>query len=612
METQGFELTSEQKNALDLMISGKNVFLTGKAGTGKTTVLDKFEEICKRECVFLAPTGVAAINIGGSTIHSFFMLKPGLLTPEVIEDMESKRRIALIRKVETIVIDEVSMVRSDLFDAIDQRLQEVTECDSPFGGKQIILVGDFFQLPPVVNSKIVSAYLQRELGGPYAFQTELWQDADFHCVSLQTIHRQKNDPFFISILNHLRYGELEARDLLLDGQENPANAIEALNRLCVDRPKLTIKPIYLCTTKREADTLNQFHQSELKGEEHTFHAVVVGKFQEKDFPTLETLSLKVGARVMTLTNKRTSDGEIEYVNGEIGVIEDIEDGDDPVVRVRLDRGETVSIQSTKWDNREYVIEFDANSGRQVIRQHEVGSFTQMPLKLAYATTIHKAQGLTLDCVEVKLGNGCFAPGQLYTALSRCRSIKNLRIDRPVHPADAIVDQDVVDFYRAIEAGPQPEAKEEVTLTISKEQEAAVKAFLAQLQAGNGATPLPTTLPSKECPQKHPALPKSNTLSADDQGGNEMEPTTDTPESALTENHIATDPDIERLLVVYRNQNADEINERTTKRVNGIGFNKKDAPVLTELAEKYLAQGYLTESDLATVKLKITKYRRQYS
>ena len=192
MEVQPIKLTTEQHQALDLMMSGRNVFLTGKAGTGKSTVLEIFGERCKRENVFLAPTGIAAINIGGSTLHSFFQLKPSLQTPESIEELESKRRIELIRKVETIVIDEVSMVRSDVFDAIDQRLQEVTECDSPFGGKQVILVGDFFQLPPVVKSKTEAAYLQREFGGPYAFQTELWKDADFHCMCLQTIHRQQN------------------------------------------------------------------------------------------------------------------------------------------------------------------------------------------------------------------------------------------------------------------------------------------------------------------------------------------------------------------------------------------------------------------------------------
>ncbi|MBR3924227.1 MAG: hypothetical protein IKJ45_14000 [Kiritimatiellae bacterium] len=236
---------------------------------------------------------------------------------------------------------------------------------------------------------------------------------------------------------------------------------------------------------------------------------------------------------------------------------------------------------------------------------------QLPLKLAYAMTVHKAQGLSLDSVEVKLGNGCFAPGQLYTALSRCRSIKNLRMNRPVHPADAIVDPAVVEFYREIENGAQPEREEKVTLTIPKEQEAAVRAFLAQLQNGNDAMSLAATLPSKECPQNRPALPEPDPPSVGKPRENKAEPIADTPEIALADTHIATDPDIDHLLVVYRNQNVDEKHEKATKRVNHIGFNKQDAPVLTELSEKYLAQGYLAECELATVRRLIAKYRRQW-
>ena len=432
MKQEQIDLTGEQQQALDLMLSGKNVFLTGKAGTGKSTILRRFQAVCPRECVFLAPTGIAAINIGGMTIHSFFLLKPGLLTPDSIDELRRKR-IALIRSVETIVIDEVSMMRSDLFVAIDMRLREVMQSRLPFGGKQVILVGDYYQLPPVVTTATEEDYLLHELGGLYAFQTKLWQKADFQCMSLQTIHRQQNDVLFLSILDHLRYGELEKRDLQLDGQDEPVNAIEALTRLCVNAPSLEQTPVHLCTRNADADAFNQHCLGKLKGEAHVFIAKVVGKFQKSNYPTPETLSLKIGARVMTLTNKRTPDGEIEFVNGEIGVVEAIEDGDDATVRVRLDRGATVSVQRAEWSQYEYFLEYAANVGKPVPRQQEVGKFVQMPLKLANAVTIHKAQGLSLDYVAVKLGNGCFASGQLYTALSRCRSIKNLRLDRPVLP-----------------------------------------------------------------------------------------------------------------------------------------------------------------------------------
>ena len=479
-------LIPEQKKALDLMLSGKNVFLTGKAGTGKSTILRKFQEKCKHGCVFLAPTGIAAINIGGSTIHSFFQLKPVLLTPDVIGSDVSEKRMKLIRNVNTIVVDEVSMVRSDLFVAMDMRLQEITGSNRPFGGKQVILVGDFLQLAPVVREKAEADYLDNELGGHYAFQTALWKQADFQCLCLQTIHRQGNDALFMKILNKLRYGELEIRDIPLEGLNRPMNAIEALTRLCVTSTPLEHDPVYLCTTNRYAEALNLFFQCKLKGEPHVFRAVVHGIFPEADFPTSEALSLKVGAKVMTLTNKRTPDGEIEYVNGELGVVESIDDGNDAVVHVRLDRGDTVTIQRAKWSKYEYELEIDANSGRSVIRQHEVGTFVQIPLKLAYAVTVHKAQGLTLDYVEVKLGNGCFAPGQLYTALSRCRSIKNLRIDRPIFPADAVIDHAVIDFYREIESGHQPKDEHtEDTMSAPATDEDVVRDYLRSREKKSG-------------------------------------------------------------------------------------------------------------------------------
>ena len=583
MRKTKIKLVPEQKKALDLMLSGKNVFVTGKAGTGKSTAVDEFRKACKNGCVFLAPTGIAAININGSTIHSFFQLKPGLLTPDSIEPIGSRKRIDMIRSVRTIVIDEISMVRSDLFVAIDIRLQEITGCNKPFGGKQIILVGDFLQLPPVVKEKTEAEYLDRELGGHYAFQTALWQQANLQCVCLQTVHRQGNDALFMKILNHLRYGELEIRDIQIEGLKKALNVIEALTHLCFMATPLEQMPVYLCTTNRTADTLNQLHLNKLKGEVHVFRAVVHGKFPEGDYPTLETLALKVGARVMTLTNKRTPDGEIEYVNGEIGVVEDMDDGENGVVHVRLDRGPTVSVQRTKWSKYEYEPEYDANTGKPKVRQKEVGTFVQIPLKLAYASTIHKSQGLTLDSVEVKLGNGCFASGQLYTALSRCRCIKNLRIDHPICPADAIFDQAVIDFYREIEGKPKTK-REDATSAIPER-------------------------PGK-CPQRTPPkTDKKPDSTSEDDGTEPVEKKTD-PRSGGYQGSM--NPDIDHLLIVYRNQNEDEKYNRMTKRLNKKGFNKMDAPVLTELAEDYLDKGYLTEDELATVRRLIAKYWKQWA
>ena len=597
---QKIKLTSEQEKALQLMMSGRNVFLTGKAGTGKSTVLDKFQEKCKCGCVFLAPTGIAAINIGGSTIHSFFQLKPGLLTPDSIETIGSRKRIDLIRSVRIIVIDEVSMVRSDLFVAIDKRLKEIMGNTSPFGGKQVILVGDFLQLPPVVKEQTEGDYLDRELGGYYAFQTRLWQQAKFHCVCLQKIHRQEKDALFMTILNHLRYGDFETRDIQLEGLKKPVNVIEALTRLCVEAAPLEHPPIYLCTTNRTADALNQLYQSQLKGEAHVFRAVIRGKFPEGDHPTSEMLALKIGARVMTLTNKRTADGEIEYVNGEIGVVEAIDDGENAVVHVRLDRGPTVSIERTKWSKYEYDFELDANTGRPIVRQREVGTFVQIPLKLAYAVTIHKSQGLTLENVEVKLGNGCFAPGQLYTALSRCRNIKNLRIDRPICLADAVIDDAVIDFYREFESGHQPKGEHKaVTMSAPATDDDVVRDYLMQRHRDRKKT----GTKHRTMDQEDADMPKSETASG--------VPEPNSVKEAKSQK-ITSSPDIDHLLVVYRNQNDDERHNRMTKRLNGIGFNKMDAPMLTELAEKFLDEGYLTESELETVHRLIAKYRRQWA
>ena len=504
----------------------------------------------------------------------------------------------MIRSVRTIVIDEISMVRSDLFVAIDKRLKEIMDNTSPFGGKHVILVGDFLQLPPVVKEKTEAEYLERELGGFYAFQTDLWQQADLQCVCLQTVHRQGNDALFMKILNHLRYGELEIRDIQLEGLKKPLNVIEVLTRVCFVATPLEHSPIFLCTTNRTADSLNQLYQSKLKGEACVFRAVIRGKFPEGDHPTSEMLALKVGARVMTLTNKRTADGEIEYVNGEIGVVEEMNGGENAVVRVRLDRGPTVSVQRTKWSKYEYEPEIDANTGKPIVRQKEVGTFVQIPLKLAYAVTIHKSQGLTLENVEVKLGNGCFAAGQLYTALSRCRDIMNLRIDRPVCLADAVIDEAVIDFYREIESGHQPKGERKArTMSMDEYEEEMIRAYFSQ-QHGEKAA-----VKRRAMDQEDADMPKTGTTSRSPKLESKQEP---------KGRKTTSTPDIDHLLVVYRNQNEDEKYNRMTKRLNGVGFNKNDAPVLTELAEKYLKNGSLSQDELATVHRLIAKYRRQWA
>ncbi len=426
----------EFQYALDCALhTDRLIYLTGKAGTGKTTFLKYLRKVSKKKMVVLAPTGVAAINAKGQTIHSFFQIEPSLFVPDDTRLTTqfyktfnyNQDKIKMIKNMEMLVIDEISMVRCDLLDVVDVILRKVRRNPNPFGGVQVILIGDTFQLPPVVGDKDNSKQvLYRFYDSEFFFSSKVIEGCQPLYIELKKIYRQ-NEREFIELLNKVRVNALDKSDLdLLNTRYNPNFT-----------PQKDDNYITLVTRNVDAAEINQFQISELNGEGQEYVASINGSFPNNNYPTDYTLNLKVGAQVMFIKNNWGAG----YFNGKVGKVSRI-DKSGLYVEITNEVGETRNIQVElyTWEN----VEYKWNEEKKRIEDNVTGTFTQYPLKLAWAITVHKSQGMTFERVIADVGSS-FAAGQVYVALSRCTSFNGLVLKSKIYPTSIKTDSRVMRF-----------------------------------------------------------------------------------------------------------------------------------------------------------------------
>ena len=421
---QILELSNAFKHALDLMEkTSKNIFITGKAGTGKSTLLQLFRNSTRKKIVVLAPTGVAALNVRGQTIHSFFGFPAKPIEPH---EIKKRRNNKLYKALDTIIIDEISMVRADLFDNIDVFLRKNREINQPFGGVQVIVFGDMFQLPPVIASEVESLKFQSFYETPYFFSANTFQVGfTMEYFELTKVYRQEGR-HFLRLLEAVRLNRIDEDDLAdLNERYDPNFS----------------PPFYFITLSprnRTVDAINNRKLAQLDEVEFSYNASVKGKFDPRRFPTEHILKLKKGAQVIFVRNDVE---EKQYVNGTIGKIVNLTPNN---IEVEVnDRGNTKTIKVSKaeWEVLKYKL-----SENQKIETEVVGAFKQYPLRLAWAITIHKSQGKTFDRVIIDMGGGAFEHGQTYVALSRCRSLEGIVLKQKIRMRDIIVDEKIVQFH----------------------------------------------------------------------------------------------------------------------------------------------------------------------
>ncbi len=410
-----------------LIIAGSPVvFVSGSAGTGKTTLIRHLVNVLPHRTVVVAPTGVAALNAGGVTVHSFFQFPPRIQDPSEIRRLGDRK---LIRKLELLVVDEVSMLRCDVLDCIDAFLRKNRDIQEPFGGVQMLFVGDLFQLPPVVPRHEWEVLRSRDYASPYFFSAHSLQGVPMAHVDLDRVYRQR-DPAFVSLLNTIRAGE------------EIGEAVGEINDSCCAAGSADHDITLTCTNKR-ADEINSNSMAAIDSDEHVFEGEIEGDFRldRLKLPSPIDLRLKVGARVMFTRN----DEERRWVNGTTGIVRDV---DARSIRVEVGGGRSnkaYDVVLVSWESYEYVFDED----EQQIVARKIGEYRQYPLMLAWAVTIHKSQGKTLDSVLVDFGSGAFASGQAYVALSRVRSLDGIRLARPLRVADVKCDPMIRRFYQTL-------------------------------------------------------------------------------------------------------------------------------------------------------------------
>ena len=430
----------EFQQALQLLThTNHSVFLTGKAGTGKSTFLRHVCKVTKKKHVVLAPTGIAAVNVGGQTIHSFFRMPFKPLAPDD-PDFSVKRirgrlkypgsLVKLIKELELIVIDEISMVRPDTIDFIDKVLRIYSgNMRQPFGGKQLLLVGDIFQLEPVITGE-TRDILSRFYEDNFFFNARVFKDMRPIAIELRKVYRQKDDEF-VGMLDRIRTGaptlsDLQAINSHIDpkaGDPGADNGSEELTMTIAGR-------------RDTVDAINRKHMDALTTPEQVYEGHIEGKFSEDSLPTERELVLKVGAQVVFIKN----DMEKRWVNGTLGKVEECQDD---YVQVRTEDGTLHRVEPNIWSN----VRYEYNEEKKAVEVIVLGTYTQLPLKAAWALTVHKSQGLTFSRINIDLGAGAFAGGQTYVALSRCRSLEGIKLLSPIRARDAFVKPAIVEFSR---------------------------------------------------------------------------------------------------------------------------------------------------------------------